>query len=370
MEHNPPALQSRSLFATLVQTYNKWGEIARRAGRASRSEREKADAKIKPWEMASEYSQLTRSLKRWEETVPRRHRWSLINLRGHKAESLDLAYLSQVMVLRLCNIVIRRLYLEDILESKLGMSSSGHAVPEFWTQMSHELFTNVYSLHETFQTWFSLRLADEGIPSILVFCVYICGSLASYLWKWPQLCPQLADGAKAILNNSLEVMAAMMDHLPHVSQWLNALEKIAVPLPARDTFDTHGDFLQPERDFAATISTSSAHGLQNRVPEYQSSTRRTELSLAENTPNLNMNNNNATETNNAVSLGMDKRFDNNGQGVSNSLHITPGTSGDDLTWTTDVSTRASEGAGGMSSLDFISGYSFDEELMRLLGGEL
>ncbi|KUJ10420.1 uncharacterized protein LY89DRAFT_562387, partial [Mollisia scopiformis] len=224
------SLPCRSPFATLIQAHNHWGEIARRAGRASRSKREKADQDIKPWEENSEYSQLTRSLKEWEEKVTPRHRWSLINLRGHKAEGLDLAYLSQVMVVRINNIVIRRIYLEDILQSKLGTSSSEYSMPDFWTQMSHELFTNVYSLHESFDTWFSLRSPDEGIPSIVVFCVYICGSLASYLWKWPQLCPELAEGAEAILNRSLEVLAALVDRLPRVSKWLNALQSLAVPI--------------------------------------------------------------------------------------------------------------------------------------------
>ncbi|RDW91689.1 hypothetical protein BP5796_02854 [Coleophoma crateriformis] len=211
------SLLSRSPFATLIQAHTHWGEIARCAGRASKREREKADEKVKPWESKSEYSQLTIMLKEWEEKVPERHRWSLINLRGHKAECLDLAYLSQVMVVRINNIVIRRIYLEDILESKLGKSPE-YGSPEFWDQMSRELFTNVYSLHESFDAWFSLRAPDEGIPSIVVFCVYICGSLALHLWKWPQLCPELADMAEAVLNRSLEVLAALIDQLPHASR--------------------------------------------------------------------------------------------------------------------------------------------------------
>jgi len=223
------SLQSRSPWATLIQAHSHWGEIARRAGRASKSERERADDKIKPWEQSSEYSQLTRALRDWEEVVPPRHRWSLINFRGHKAEGLDLAYLSQVMVVRICNIVIRRIYLEDILASTSDTLCSEYSVPEFWTQMSHELFTNVCTLHDSFDTWFSLRSADEGIPSMVVFCVYICGSLASYLWKWAQLCPQLADSDEAILKRSLEVLTALEDNLPQVSKWLQALQKIAAP---------------------------------------------------------------------------------------------------------------------------------------------
>ncbi|TVY35984.1 hypothetical protein LSUB1_G002953 [Lachnellula subtilissima] len=348
------SLQSRSPFATLIEAHSHWGEIARRAGRASRNERERADERVKPWERASEYSQVTKTLKEWEEHVPARHRWSLINLRGHKAEFLDLAYLSQTMVVRINNIVIRRIYLEDILESRLGTSSSEYAVPEFWTQMSHELFTNVYNLHEQFDTWFTLRSADEGIPSIVVFGVYICGSLASYLWKWPQLCPQLAEGAEGILNRSLEVLAALMDRLPHVSKWLHALQKIAVPLQARGAIDGH--LLQPEKSFAALSTLTQSVEIRQTVPRAdQSSTQTTHDSIKTHMPS------------DRTSSQLNTEFDTHRQAYNNHLHFTPGPIGDDMS-RNEYHPRSGEGVGGMSSLDFNSGYSFDEELMRLLQG--
>ncbi|RDW60578.1 hypothetical protein BP6252_11961 [Coleophoma cylindrospora] len=261
------SLPSRSPFATLIQAHTHWGEIARRAGRASKREREKADEKVKPWESKSEYSQLTTMLKEWEEKVPERHRWSLINLRGHKAEYLDLAYLSQVMVVRINNIVIRRIYLEDILESKVGTSPSEYGLPEFWDQMSHELFTNVHSLHESIDAWFSLRAPDEGIPSIVVFCVYICGSLASHLWKWPQLCPELADMAEAILNRSLEVLAALIDQLPHASRWLSALRKSSVLRMPRNISDCHEQPLQTETGFGSSMATIPTRDIENQTSQ-------------------------------------------------------------------------------------------------------
>lgn len=346
------SLQSRSPFATLIEAHSHWGEIARRAGRASRSERERADEKVKPWERASEYSQMTKMLKDWEEHVPMRHRWSLINLRGHKAEFLDLAYLSQTMVVRINNIVIRRIYLEDILESRLGTSSSEYAVPEFWTQMSHELFTNVYNLHEQFDTWFKLRSADEGIPSIVVFSVYICGSLASYLWKWPQLCPQLAEGAEGILNRSLEVLAALMDRLPHVSKWLHALQKIAVPLQARGAMEGHA--LQPEESFAALSTLGQSVEIRQTVPRAdQLSTQTTNGFIKTRLP--------GDRTSNQLNTQLDTHC----YGYNNHSHFTPSLIGDDMS-RNESYPRAGEGVGGMSSLDFNSGYSFDEELMRLL----
>lgn len=341
------SLQTRSPFATLIQAHSHWGDIARIAGRASRREREKADAKIKPWQRNSEYSHLTRGLKEWEDLVPSRHKWSLMNLRGHKAEFLDLAYLSQVMVVRINNIVIRRIYLEDILESKLGTSSSEYAMPEFWTTMSTELFTNVYTLHECFDTWFSLRAADEGIPSIVVFCVYICGSLASYLWKWPQLCPELASGAELIVKRSLVVLEALMDRLPHVKKWLNALEKISLPLQSSHSTGNH--FTGSTSSHIASKSTlDNDSNYRGRGPVH----RATSISNIVIMDHVSMNAQDADsrDTSNSHTHSGDNIFN-----FDPDFHLS-----------TSLDSRHLDGISGIDSLDLNSGYRFDEELMKLL----
>jgi hypothetical protein len=108
------SLTSRTIFATVVQAHNLWGQVARRAGRAAPSEREKAgEAVNKPWESQSDYFQLTQTLKEWEKNVPVLHHWSVGNFRGYKATFLDRAYLSEVIVTRLSNIIIRRIYLNE-----------------------------------------------------------------------------------------------------------------------------------------------------------------------------------------------------------------------------------------------------------------
>lgn len=101
---------SRSLFASLIQTHNLWGQVARRA---CRNDSGVAGADLEPWNSSSEYVRLTIALQQWGEQLPKRHQWSVWNLRGYKAETLDLAYLSVVMPLRLSNIVVRRVHLEE-----------------------------------------------------------------------------------------------------------------------------------------------------------------------------------------------------------------------------------------------------------------
>jgi hypothetical protein len=107
------SLSSRSLFATVVQAHNLWGQVARRAGRIGRSEREKANDTLKLWDYKSDDFQLSQKLKDWENSMPSQHRWSVWNYHGYKNTFLDQAYLSEVIVTRLSNIVIRRIYLDE-----------------------------------------------------------------------------------------------------------------------------------------------------------------------------------------------------------------------------------------------------------------
>jgi len=229
-ESNPEltSIDSRSIFATLIQVHNLWGQIARRACRTDR-ERD-------PWKSTSEFTRLTTTVREWEERMPARHRWSLWNFRGYKAEKVDLAYLSIVTITRLNYIVIRRIYLEDILNSTSNTTNGNDGAPlRFWGNVSYELFLNVQQLYESIDVFFCLRSPEDGFPAMLVFCVYMCGSLASYLWKWPQLCPSLSPQAEQILARSLEVLANLQHAWPMAATWLSALRKVAVPFQAKKT---------------------------------------------------------------------------------------------------------------------------------------
>ncbi|KAK7749633.1 hypothetical protein SLS53_000211 [Cytospora paraplurivora] len=220
----------RCLFATLIQSHNIWGKVARRACRS--------DLKVnglEPWEPGSEYQVLTREIRKFEAEMPERHRWSAWNLRGWRAEQMHLAYLAVVMVLNVSNIVERRIYLDEILSSinnlQNTISPKTKVPPEgFWTTMSNELFSSVLELHEQIQAFFTMRARGEGFPAILVFCVYICGSLASYLWRYPQLCPQVAGESEEIFLKSLRVLTDLHQAWPTSTRWQQGLQQIASPM--------------------------------------------------------------------------------------------------------------------------------------------
>jgi len=102
------ALPSRSLFATLLQAHSLWGTVARKARPA-----DFCSDGHPPWDERSNFAAMCRTLQEWERGIPENHLWSVWNMRGHSAEQVHLAYLSIVIVTRLTNVVIRRIYLEE-----------------------------------------------------------------------------------------------------------------------------------------------------------------------------------------------------------------------------------------------------------------
>ena len=226
-----PALTSlpdRSLFSTLIQAHDLWGAIARDTSRDDHT------LDSEPWLANSHYTCTAKALSSWEANIPREHRWSAWNLRGFKAEHVDLAYLSIITITRLNNIVLRRAYLDRIVRAMInGNDQSDTTPPGFWEQVSFELFSNAWSLYDAVDVWFTLRSTEDGFPAMLAFCIYISASLASHLHKWPQLCPRLAPSAEKILNRSLDVLSTFEDKWSTASQWSSVLREVAGHMPSQ-----------------------------------------------------------------------------------------------------------------------------------------
>lgn len=231
----------------MIQVHDLWGMIARDvysrdepASLSSTSARSPADdAARPPWEETSRYMRMVRTLQQWENSMPQQHRWSPWNLRGFKAGNLDLAYLSIVTIARLNNIVLRRRYLGDIfshlLESPSKMDrreDTAEPPASFWKNMAQELFDNVWDLFGAIDLWYSLRSPDDGFPAILALSIYTCGSLSSYLVRWPALCPHHAPAADRLVQRSLVILSTFEDKWPAVSEWIAALEEVVNRCPS------------------------------------------------------------------------------------------------------------------------------------------
>ncbi len=191
------SLRTQSLFSTLIQSHDLWGIIARSAraaggdctesdsdsdfGGGHRQCRERSHDD--PWLPHSRYRCMASRLAMWEAGIPRAHTWAPWNLRGYKAEHVDMAYLSAVTVTRLNNIALRRPYLDQIVKTMLRqedrhdresrrvrenrvVDADDGAPPGFWEQVSYELFSNAWLLYEAVDVWFSSRGVHDGFPAM------------------------------------------------------------------------------------------------------------------------------------------------------------------------------------------------------------
>lgn len=223
---------TRSLFATLLQTHNLWGQVARVVGTDTGQELPDDEVKLS----REEYARLSTALDDFERNTPPHHCWSIWNLRGFKAKGLDLAYLSAVMVLRLSNIVLRRRYLHDGSNSETGDNflQTGHG-PRNLGFVTTELFENMITLHEQIDAFFDFRSPDQGFPALIVFCVYVCGSLANHLNQQPEICPSTAPRAEEILRKSLAGLGELQHAWPLARRWNKALCRASARAPDRVT---------------------------------------------------------------------------------------------------------------------------------------
>ncbi|KAK3311396.1 uncharacterized protein B0T15DRAFT_548868 [Chaetomium strumarium] len=224
LQDTPPALErpalvadeERSLFAALIQAHHYWGVISRRAINKNKSSR--------PWEPDSEYAQMEKRLARWEAGLPNDYRWSSLLFKAYQQEGQDLAYLGVAMTVRLCNIVIRKAYLHEMISD----DKSNADRTAFWLDMARQLFWNVNLLYEQIEAHYTDKPPDDGPGTqMTVFCVYSCGFLACYLCKFPHMCPNpaITRNAPIMVQRILNILAESRSIWPLASRWYDHLQR-------------------------------------------------------------------------------------------------------------------------------------------------
>ncbi|KLO85550.1 general repressor of transcription [Fusarium fujikuroi] len=206
---------NRSLFGTLIQAHGFWGVVTRGAVNYT--------PYSCPWDPESKFVKVSTKLDQWETSLPPSHQWSRAWLSEYKAKAQDLAYLGVTMIPRLCNIVLRRPYLECILTS----SPEYHQRPLVFNQIACDLFNNVLRLYEQIDAQFLGRSSDESVGAqMAAFCVYTCGLFSIYLWRYPNFLNVTCDGQKMFLR-SLDILMECKEVWPLASRWVDALRRFA-----------------------------------------------------------------------------------------------------------------------------------------------
>ncbi|KAF4501028.1 general repressor of transcription [Fusarium agapanthi] len=206
---------NRSLFGTLIQAHGFWGVVTRDAVNYT--------PYSYPWDPESKFAKVSTKLHQWERSLPPKHQWSMARLSKYKAKEQDLAYLGVTMIPRLCNIILRRPYLEYILTS----SREYHQRPSVYDQIACDLFNNVHRLYEQIVAQFTGRSSDESVGAqMAAFCVYTCGLFSIYLWRYPNFQNITYDGEKMFLR-SLDILTECKEVWPLASRWVDALSRFA-----------------------------------------------------------------------------------------------------------------------------------------------
>ncbi|KAF5233517.1 hypothetical protein FANTH_12524 [Fusarium anthophilum] len=206
---------NRSLFGTLIQAHGFWGVVTRDAVNYT--------PYSYPWDPESKFAQVSKKLDQWERSLPPKHQWSMDRLSEYKAKEQDLAYLGVTMIPRLCNIILRRPYLEYVLTSSHGYLMR----PSIYDQIICDLFNNVHRLYEQIVAQFTGRSSDESVGAqMAAFCVYTCGLFSIYLWRYPHFRNIKYDGEKMFLR-SMDILKECREVWPLASRWVDALSRFS-----------------------------------------------------------------------------------------------------------------------------------------------
>ncbi|KAK9777364.1 putative Zn(2)-C6 fungal-type domain-containing protein [Seiridium cardinale] len=230
LEGTPPAIQNpqltslrpRSLFATLIQTHHLWGIIARRAVANEKSSR--------PGSGESDYSRMANSLRRFEDHLFGDHRFGIKSLKGHRQDNEDLAFLGCTTGLRLCNIVLRKAYMDEMIHAT--RSNPRDQTVRMYRKMGEELVENVRMLYEQVDAQYTDdRPSEERVGSqMATFCVYSCGLLAAYMHKFPHLDPhrhpeEVRVEGKRMYERTITFLEESQTIWTLASSWLVGLKK-------------------------------------------------------------------------------------------------------------------------------------------------
>lgn len=94
--------------------------------------------------------------------------------------------------------------------------------------MSLELFKNVKLLHEQIETQFLERAPDDSLGAqMALFCVFSCGHMATYLCRYPNICPDptITRDGPSMLQRAMTILTEASQVWPLAARWLENLHK-------------------------------------------------------------------------------------------------------------------------------------------------
>ncbi|GJN87602.1 hypothetical protein Rhopal_000557-T1 [Rhodotorula paludigena] len=229
-KQNPTVPGEMSLLAALLTVMSIFGRTARALSQSSSASND--ETMIPPWQPGSLLLNTQRSLQSWLGVLSPLQKWSTNNLLAYRTQHLDLGFGCVFVDYHAINILVRRAYLPQMIRA-LAPSNKGDTaasavngvVPpdgvDYWAQMARKLVEHAFDIVELHEEVTGVRPASRGMTPHLAFCIYLAGTILSYLriCPWPRIA------------SSLELLQHVATIWPIVERWHRSIYAQATSTP-------------------------------------------------------------------------------------------------------------------------------------------
>ncbi|BGP30909.1 hypothetical protein JCM10296v2_002670 [Rhodotorula toruloides] len=234
LPQSPSPTEDLSLLGAYVTARSVFGEISRAVAPL-----ETDPSALPPcWTPSSPLPALQSALDAFKALLSPIQHWTTPNLLAYRASNLDLGFWSIHATLRAAQILLYRAYLpimarvlsEDGADAGLG----GEVPPggrEYWRALAGKTVEYAFGLLDEAAECLGSGPARKGMTPHLAFCVYIAGTVLTFLRLHPNLAPSHVSAAPSRIAAALSTMHQSATLWPVAEQWHRSLYQHALAGP-------------------------------------------------------------------------------------------------------------------------------------------
>ncbi|GEM06656.1 zn(2)-C6 fungal-type transcription factor [Rhodotorula toruloides] len=234
LPRSPTPTEDLSLLGAYVTARSVFGEISRAVAPL-----EIDSASLPPcWIPSSPLPALQSALDAFTALLSPIQHWTTPNLLAYRASNLDLGFWSIHATLRAAQILLYRAYLPimaRVLSEEGGDVGLGGELPpggkEYWRALAGKTVENAFGLLDEAVECLGAGSARKGMTPHLAFCVYIAGTVLTFLRLHPNLAPSHVPHAPSRIAIALSTMHQSASIWPVAEQWHRSLYQHALSGP-------------------------------------------------------------------------------------------------------------------------------------------
>ncbi|BGO90430.1 hypothetical protein NBRC10512_004085 [Rhodotorula toruloides] len=234
LPQSPSPTEDLSLLGAYVTARSIFGEISRAVAPLE------TDSSALPpcWTPTSPLPALQSALDAFNALLSPIQHWTTPNLLAYRASNLDLGFWSIHATLRAAQILLYRAYLpimaRVLSEDGADVGLGGEVPPggrEYWRALAAKTVENAFGLLDEAAECLGAGPARKGMTPHLAFCVYIAGTVLTFLRLHPNLAPSHVPAAPSRIANALSTMHHSATLWPVAEQWHRSLYQHALAGP-------------------------------------------------------------------------------------------------------------------------------------------